>query len=95
MDGVFMAMGPQFQKGRQVSNARLVDLPPTILHLLDVAVPTVMDGTVLEQCLDPNYVSGHPVKTNEWTGELAAARFRYSETEEEEIKDRLEGMGYL
>jgi predicted AlkP superfamily phosphohydrolase/phosphomutase len=50
-DGIFLAQGPGIQAGRTVEEARIIDLAPTILHLLDVPVPADMDGCVLEEIL--------------------------------------------
>jgi predicted AlkP superfamily phosphohydrolase/phosphomutase len=60
--GIFVAHGPDFPRGETVNGARIIDLAPTILTLLDVAVPDDMDGRVLHDVLvatEPQSVSGH------------------------------------
>lgn len=94
MNGLFMAWGPGVRAGSQPREASLLDLGPTILHLLDEAIPTDMEGRVLHEVL---------------TGELAAAdKVRYcrpdeaeegdsaefSPTEAEAVRQRLRGLGY-
>jgi predicted AlkP superfamily phosphohydrolase/phosphomutase len=51
--GILAASGPDLRRGDPVSGARIIDLAPTILNLLDVPVPEDMDGRVLYQVLQP------------------------------------------
>jgi predicted AlkP superfamily phosphohydrolase/phosphomutase len=48
-EGIFIAAGPQVQRGGAPAGARLLDLAPTALHLLGTAIPADMDGRVLEE----------------------------------------------
>jgi len=45
--GLFMAYGPDINEGGEVKNVSILDLAPTILHLMGVPIPTDMDGQVL------------------------------------------------
>jgi tetratricopeptide (TPR) repeat protein len=45
--GIVAAMGPKIKKDERVYGATLIDITPTILHLLDLPVGTDMDGKVL------------------------------------------------
>lgn len=47
--GLFMAYGPNIKRGEKIDNVSILDLAPTILHLMDVAVPDDMDGKVLKE----------------------------------------------
>ena len=42
---------PALKTGAEIENPHLIDLAPTILHLLGVSVPEDMDGSVLIECL--------------------------------------------
>jgi predicted AlkP superfamily phosphohydrolase/phosphomutase len=42
--GFLLARGPSIPVGKTMSDAELVDLPPTILQLMDVPVPDTFDG---------------------------------------------------
>jgi predicted AlkP superfamily phosphohydrolase/phosphomutase len=48
-DGIFLAHGPTLRSGLMLEGARIIDLAPTILALLDVPVPGDMDGRVLAE----------------------------------------------
>jgi len=43
--------GPGIARGRVLERARLLDLAPTLLHLLDVSVPADMDGRILHDAI--------------------------------------------
>src|SRR5438552_18736254 len=45
--GIVIAGGPAFKSGAEIANARLIDIAPTLRHLLDVPVPEAMDRKVL------------------------------------------------
>lgn len=51
MNGIFMAYGAAIRPGAAVEGASLVDLAPTILHLMGEAVPQHMDGRVLDEVI--------------------------------------------
>lgn len=91
LHGILIAAGPEIHQGKTIENAHIMDLAPTILHLMGLPVLDDMDGRVLTEAL----TSDHPVKrqangaTDEKTyGEL-------SKEEEAEVEDRLRALGYL
>jgi hypothetical protein len=98
-DGIFLATGPSIAPRGELDGLRLLDVPPTILYLLDLPVPSFFDGQVLQQAFDPAYLRVHPIQTQEWTpGPSPAAQgeqLGFSEAEEAEIEGRLRGLGYL
>jgi hypothetical protein len=75
--------------------AHIIDLAPTILWLLEQAVPEEMDGSVLQDALTfsekLNTVTFSDSKSKPDT---TPCRSQYSK-EEEAIKKRLESLGYL
>ncbi|MFB6227492.1 MAG: alkaline phosphatase family protein [Halobacteriales archaeon] len=94
VDGVFFASGPDFQDG-DVDDAEIIDLAPTILHLMDAPVEEGMDGEVLTGV----YADDSPVEDREieYTkregGERRTAN--WEEDQKEEVEGRLEDLGYL
>ncbi|MFW6104952.1 MAG: alkaline phosphatase family protein [Chloroflexota bacterium] len=46
--GLFMAHGPDIKQTGEIENVSILDLAPTILHLMNVPVPDDMDGKVLK-----------------------------------------------
>ena len=47
--GILLAKGPQLAKGKTVYDAKLIDMTPTILHAMELPVPSDMDGRVLTE----------------------------------------------
>lgn len=44
-NGIFMAKGPLFQTGK-IENTKIYDIPPLLLHMYDIDIPSNMDGRV-------------------------------------------------
>ena len=49
LQGIFLAYGPDIKKGAEIQGAKIYDVAPTILHLMDVPVTKDMDGRVLKE----------------------------------------------
>lgn len=92
MDGILIGNGKGIATKAQFSSTpQLIDLAPTILQLFGEAIPSDMDGRVLNELLThpqrPEYAPAEAFE-NKMDGE-------YSTEEEKEIEERLAGLGYL
>ena len=89
LHGVLIARGPGVAQG-EISGARIIDLAPTILHLMNVPVPDDMDGRVLAEALATQL----PVETQ---AAVPSSQAQADLTEEEaaEVEERLRALGYL
>ncbi len=95
-NGIFIAWGPDIRPGGQVQGAALIDVAPTALHLLGQPVPVEMDGHVLRAALAGS--AAGPVRAatlNELGFDGAGAEVNFSDAEEEYVRERLAGLGYL
>jgi predicted AlkP superfamily phosphohydrolase/phosphomutase len=95
-DGFYALLSPgRVSSGRQL-DATIVDIAPTILHLMREPVPTSMDGQVLEGVFEDDYLAASPIRHSE-TSHLLAHREQdiYSDEEMEVISRRLKDLGYL
>ena len=90
--GILLAMGPGIAAGQKITGARLIDVPPTILHSMELAVPNDMDGRVLTEIFDDGQREVEAVDLD--LARQSADSF-LSEDEEQQIKDKLKGWGYL
>ncbi len=91
MNGIFIASGAGVKNAGEFSGAQLIDLSPTILHLLGLPVPRDMDGRVLSEIFAD-------VRAVEYGGSAegrAAVTGGYSEEEEQQVIERLKDLGYL
>lgn len=97
LNGIFMAIGKGIKQGKTI-NARIIDLAPTILHILDIPIPKYMDGKVLKGIFEPDFeLATKKIKYQKISkqAEKEEDRYVFSKTEEEEIKERLKRLGYL
>jgi len=89
-NGVVFFAGPNIKPGLKVA-ANIMDVAPTILYLLGTGVPRFMDGRVLTDVMkrpgEVCYV--------EAGGQSDAERDGYTEDEEEAVREKLAGLGYL
>jgi predicted AlkP superfamily phosphohydrolase/phosphomutase len=95
MEGIWLLKGPGLKGGVRLEGARIVDLAPTLLHLLGLPAPTDMDGRVLSEAFEP----GSPLlRAGRREGTACMGRGKgegYSPGEEEEIARRLADLGYV
>ena len=90
-NGVLFMAGPNVQAGRRLEGAHITDLTPTILHLLGLPVPRHMDGrALLEALIEPG-----EVRYSEGGPAAGAPRQGYTPDEEEAVRQKLAGLGYL
>jgi predicted AlkP superfamily phosphohydrolase/phosphomutase len=92
-EGIFIARGPAIRRGVDLPEASILDLAPTILHLLGEPVSRIMDGRALvEAFVAPGDVvfSGDGASVH-----TAPAAAGFSDDESAQIEERLRGLGYL
>jgi len=63
MEGILIASGGPFRKGKLDAGASLLDITPTLLYLLGQPIPDNVDGKVLKEILDPEFVGRNRVRT--------------------------------
>lgn len=97
LNGVLLMAGKPIRRGVQLSQARLIDLAPTILHLLKLPIPSAMDGCVLTEVFKEEIISTDaPFRTNEvLESSDRQAEEGYSVEEEKAIAKRLRDLGYI
>lgn len=95
--GVLMAYGKAFKENYRVEDARLVDMTPTILSLYDLAIPSEMDGAVLEDIFREGTFNGARMEDdNDASPQTESPQTdSYSDEEEKMVKERLRSLGYL
>jgi predicted AlkP superfamily phosphohydrolase/phosphomutase len=95
MDGVLIAHGPAVRSGQALQGARIIDVAPTLLHLLGCPVPSDMDGRPLTEMLRTDPDREHPVRTCEPVAPSLAEQADLTDAERDEIMARLRSLGYL
>lgn len=94
--GVLIASGPRIRQGLAVSDARTLDIAPTVLYLQGQPVPEDMDGRVMTELFEQSYVEEHPPRLGPPSSSAAQQEGRALSGEEQRmIEERLRGLGYL
>ena len=95
MNGIFMLSGPKVKANQEIAGARIVDLAPTIYHLMGVAIPPDLDGRVLRQAFTDDLAERPPV----YEGVLERVESRpetgYTPQEEAALTEMLRDLGYV
>ena len=90
-EGIFLAQGPRIKTGESLPANNILDLAPTIMHLLGEAVPAVMDGRVLTEIFNsPQAVIYAADETADLVNEAG-----FNKDEADQVEERLRGLGYL
>jgi len=97
LHGILMGYGPDIRKKGNVQNAHIMDLAPTILRLMNIPVPSDMDGKILEGMIEEDFLRKHPTQ---YSGECkikddSQADNVLSDEDTQEIEKRLKGLGYI
>jgi predicted AlkP superfamily phosphohydrolase/phosphomutase len=96
LTGVFLAYGAAVKPGGVVEGASLVDLAPTMLHVLGEPVPAHMDGRVLHEVLADGF---QPVRAvaeyPQWQAPAGRNGQGLSEEDAQTLAQRLRSLGYV
>lgn len=97
MNGLLICHKPGvFMKGKEILDARIQDLVPTILYLMDQAIPRDMDGEVLLNLFTPEFRDAHKVKYTDDDGYHRDSESNdLSQQEEAELMTILRDLGYV
>ncbi len=91
--GTFILSGAGI-KNVKLENAEIMDIAPTILHILGLPLSDEMDGKFLKNAFDEKWIEKNPVKIIEET-EWSSDNSSTSDDEEKQIAEQLKALGYL
>jgi predicted AlkP superfamily phosphohydrolase/phosphomutase len=94
-NGIVLLSGEGIKGGTRLEGASIIDLAPTILYAMDVPIPADMDGRVLTEAFTPEFLSAVDVQYSDELSDRPTGEDQYSLEDEEEIKERLRGLGYV
>ena len=96
MEGIFLAYGKAIRPGLRLSDPQIVDLAPTIMHLMGEAVPDHMDGRVLGEILSDDFQFGDVMHDQSaWNGVSSDSDPQFTDEEAELLGERLRNLGYV
>jgi predicted AlkP superfamily phosphohydrolase/phosphomutase len=96
-EGIFVINGQGIKKKCLFNGATITDIAPTVLHLLGLKVPEYMDGRVLTELMDGNFLQANPVRFDHDQSAISAVEKEegYSQEEARIIQERLKDLGYM
>jgi predicted AlkP superfamily phosphohydrolase/phosphomutase len=97
MNGVLICHGPGvFKSNAQFQKARIYDLAPTILYLMDQEIPTAMNGKVLLDIFTDEFQAKHAVKYKEsLPSDSTQDHSGLTDQEEAVLAELLRSLGYV
>ena len=96
-EGVFSLHGPGVKQGATLSGAEIIDVMPTLLHLMGLPVREGLDGKVLLDALEPDFLSREPVSFASGSEQRPAGEVQegISKEDERQILEQLKTLGYM
>jgi len=95
-DGIAIFYGPGVQAGRYVTQASVLDITPTVLALLGMPIGRDMDGRVLTEAIDPEFLNKAPLTyIDTYDTDLEFSEVDDDEPTREELMSRLRALGYV
>lgn len=97
-DGIVIAYGGNLKKTHCIKNARIMDIAPTALYLLGVPVPDDMDGEMLKDVINDDYLRQTPVKHQKFSErdeEIKPRRDIGHKEDMAKVEKRLADLGYI
>jgi predicted AlkP superfamily phosphohydrolase/phosphomutase len=97
MDGILLAQGPHMRRNGRIEGAGIIDIAPTVMYALGLPIPTDMDGAPLKGLFEEAHVLQTEASYTDDRRHEDVARedYGYSEEEEENVREKLEALGYL
>ena len=96
-EGVLIMKGEPFKRGIRIAGARLIDLAPTLLHLMKQKIPADIDGRVLAEAFDSEFAETNPpqYEKSATSASTDGEGSTYSADEAALIEARLKALGYI
>lgn len=97
MNGILLLRGPGIKPGAVLKRACLFDIAPTVLYALGLPIPEDMDGRILREAFQPEWLAQRPIESMEMkVPEIdECPGYDYSEEEADKIEELLRGLGYI
>jgi predicted AlkP superfamily phosphohydrolase/phosphomutase len=95
MNGIFMAYGKAIEPGVTVEEASLVDLAPTILHLMSAPIPQKVDGRILQNIFTSDFEPAPLTVTTAWHDSGNSNSDGLTDEQKSIVAERLRSLGYV
>lgn len=92
-NGMMIVCGRNIKKGIQIK-AKIEDIAPTIMYMLNSALPSDLDGRVIDEIFEKEFLSSRSHRFKETVSEINMAQ-EDKQSRDEEIKKKLRDLGYM
>jgi len=93
-DGIFYAMGEGISK-ENVKRKDIIDIAPTVMYMFDEPISENVDGEPVIEFFEKDFQSIHSVRYTKKEDFKESTDSTYSSSQEKEIEERLEDLGYV
>ncbi len=93
--GIFLAVGETIKTDFQVQQISIVDVLPTIIYLMGLPIPNNVDGIIRQDIAQEKFVGKQAVVFREYAPGTQNQIAWEDKGEEDQIKKRLQELGYL
>jgi hypothetical protein len=94
-DGIFMAAGPEIQRGARLAPLSILDVAPLMLHQLGLPIPHALEGQLPAGALVPKVLEARPPRFADVAASAAVGEIALDAEAEAEILARLQALGYV
>lgn len=95
LEGIIALRGRGIAPGKLLPDARLVDVLPTVLRLLDLPIARNLEGRAIVAAFDRDFLAAHPERQVDDYGLAGAAPGPVASDLDENILERLKSLGYI
>ena len=95
LNGILICQGPLIKNKNNVYGARLIDISPTILYLMNCPIPRDMDGKVLKEVITEEFINANKIEYTDSERDVSKEKSGYSNLEEDEVARTLKSLGYF
>jgi predicted AlkP superfamily phosphohydrolase/phosphomutase len=95
INGMFIASGPEIARNKEVDNARIIDVMPTILYDMGLAIPDDIDGRIMTEIFDEGFLKEHSPRFTKPDFVDKEAEDALTSEEKGEMEERLKSLGYM
>ena len=100
-EGVLIAKGPGIRSGSTIEKCSIIDVAPTLLYSLGLPICADMEGKVVEEAFETDYLRNRPVvvgapsRISVEADKISESGSTYSEEEKKVIYSNLRALGYM
>jgi predicted AlkP superfamily phosphohydrolase/phosphomutase len=95
MEGIFIASGGSLRQGIEIEDISVLDVAPLLLYLMGLPIPEGLDGRLRQEVFETAELEERPPLYRDLRRVYETFRGERRSTEDEDIKQRLKGLGYI